>query len=66
MPKVLLGKNIIDRPVYWEIEKEKNPHLLVLGTSGCGKTETLNAIIHDLNSILGRNLESFDFEGCEN
>jgi glutamyl-tRNA(Gln) amidotransferase subunit E len=49
MPKVLLGKNIIDRPVYWEIEKEKNPHLLVLGTSGCGKTETLKAIIHDLN-----------------
>jgi len=49
MPKVLLGKNIIDRPVYWEIEKEKNPHLLVLGTSGCGKTETLKAIIQDLN-----------------
>jgi len=49
MPKVLLGKNIIDRPVYWEIEKEKNPHLLVLGTSGCGKTETLKAIIHELN-----------------
>ncbi|MBN2095278.1 MAG: DUF853 family protein [Candidatus Aenigmarchaeota archaeon] len=50
MPKVLLGKNIIDKPVNWEIEKEKNPHLLVLGTSGCGKTETLKAIIHDLNA----------------
>lgn len=49
MLKVLLGKNIINKPVYWEIPKEKNPHLLVLGTSGCGKTETLKAIIHDLN-----------------
>jgi energy-coupling factor transporter ATP-binding protein EcfA2 len=49
MLKVLLGKNVIDRPVYWEVEKEKNPHLLVLGTSGSGKTETLKAIIHDLN-----------------
>lgn len=49
MLKVLLGKNIIDKPVYWEIDKEKNPHILVLGTSGSGKTETLKAIIHDLN-----------------
>ncbi len=47
--KVLLGKNVIDKPFYWEVEKEKNPHLVVLGTSGSGKTETLKSIIHELN-----------------
>lgn len=47
--KLLLGKNVIDKPFYWEVEKEKNPHLIVLGTSGSGKTESLKAIIHELN-----------------
>lgn len=46
--KVLLGKNVIDKPFYWEVDKEKNPHLVVLGTSGSGKTETLKVIIHEL------------------
>ncbi len=46
--RLLLGKNVIDKPFYWEVEKEKNPHLIVLGTSGSGKTETLKAIIHEL------------------
>jgi DNA polymerase III delta prime subunit len=48
--KILLGKNIIDKPVYWDISAEKNPHLIVLGTSGSGKTETLKAIISELNN----------------
>jgi len=47
--RILLGKNVIDKPFYWEVEKEKNPHLIVLGTSGSGKTETLKSIIHELN-----------------
>ena len=47
--KILLGKNVIDKPFYWEVEKEKNPHLIVLGTSGSGKTETLKSIIYELN-----------------
>jgi len=47
--KILLGKNIIDKSIYWNICEEKNPHLIVLGTSGSGKTETLKAIVNELN-----------------
>ena len=31
------------------MRKRKIPHLIVLGTSGSGKTETLKSIIHELN-----------------
>ncbi|OYT43462.1 MAG: hypothetical protein B6U88_00905 [Candidatus Aenigmarchaeota archaeon ex4484_56] len=48
MTKLLLGKNIIDKPVYWEMNREKNPHMIVLGTSGSGKTETLKTIVANL------------------
>ncbi len=47
--KILLGKNVIDKPFYWNTEKEKNSHMVVLGTSGSGKTETLKSIIHEIN-----------------
>ncbi|MCK4729997.1 MAG: ATP-binding protein [Candidatus Aenigmarchaeota archaeon] len=47
--KILLGKNVIDKPFYWNTDKEKNSHMVVLGTSGSGKTETLKSIIHEIN-----------------
>ena len=47
--KILLGKNVIDKPFYWSTDKEKNSHMIVLGTSGSGKTETLKSIIHEIN-----------------
>ncbi|RLJ00013.1 MAG: hypothetical protein DRP06_02650, partial [Candidatus Aenigmatarchaeota archaeon] len=47
--KVLLGKNVIDKPFCWNTDKEKNSHMVVLGTSGSGKTETLKSIIHEIN-----------------
>ncbi len=47
--KVLLGKNVIDKPIHWDIEAEKNPHLIVLGTSGSGKTETLKSVVGEFN-----------------
>ncbi len=47
--KILLGKNVIDKPFCWNTEKEKNSHMVVLGTSGSGKTETLKSIIHEIN-----------------
>ncbi len=35
-------------PLYWAPRAEKNPHLLVVGLSGTGKTETLRTIIYEL------------------
>ncbi len=39
---VYLGSNILtSEDVYWNVEKCLNPHILVVGPSGIGKTETL-------------------------
>jgi DNA helicase HerA-like ATPase len=40
---VLLGENI-----YWDLGKVPNPHMVILGTSGSGKTQTLKAIVAEL------------------
>ncbi len=49
MLQILLGKDDSGN-VYWAPKKEKNPHFMVVGTSGSGKTETLKAVVHELNS----------------
>ncbi len=49
MLQILLGKDGGGN-VYWTPKKEKNPHFMVVGTSGSGKTETLKAIVHELNT----------------
>lgn len=36
------------KKIYWQPQKEKNPHMLIVGTSGAGKTETIKAIIFEL------------------
>ncbi len=49
---VHLGKNLgSGEEVYWKPKAEKNPHFLVVGTSGSGKTETLRAIVHEFSKI---------------
>lgn len=40
---VTLGRNIMGRPVYCEINK--TPHLLVAGSTGSGKSVCINSII---------------------
>ncbi len=40
---VLLGEDI-----YWDLAKVPNPHMVILGTSGSGKTQTLKAIVAEL------------------
>jgi hypothetical protein len=40
---VLLGENI-----YWDLGKVPNPHMVILGTSGSGKTQTLKAIVWEM------------------
>ena len=46
-PNIYLGL-VNDKKVFWHPRKEKNQHLLIVGTSGSGKTETLRAIIWEL------------------
>jgi len=50
MMKLFLGNDETKSPMFWSPKKEKNPHFMVVGTSGSGKTETLKAIIHELHN----------------
>lgn len=45
-----LGKSDSE-DVYWMPKREKNPHFLVVGTSGSGKTETLRAMVHEFSGM---------------
>ena len=49
MLEIFLGTNERGEEVSWKPKEEKNPHFLVVGTSGSGKTETLKAMIHELS-----------------
>jgi len=50
--KVFLGTELIGsketEPVYWYPKRENNPHMILAGGSGSGKTETLKSIIFEL------------------
>jgi len=50
--KILLGKNqdrdYLEENVFWEPLKQHNPHLLISGISGSGKTEALRKICEGL------------------
>ncbi len=46
---ILLGENAISGlDLEWKPSDEKNPHMLVVGTTGSGKTETLRALVYEL------------------
>ncbi|MBI4018864.1 MAG: ATP-binding protein [Candidatus Aenigmarchaeota archaeon] len=48
--EIILGKGDNGNEIKWAPKNEKNPHFMVVGTSGSGKTETLKAIIHELSA----------------
>jgi type IV secretory pathway VirB4 component len=49
--------------LYWEPTKTPNPHLLILGTSGSGKTQTLKAIAWEMLHKLPSRSIVLDFHG---
>jgi len=64
MLDIFLGRcndpNFWNQNIYWKPQKEQNPHLLISGMSGSGKTETLKVICHELRNQ-GVPLLIFDF-----
>lgn len=55
---ILLGENI-----YWDLGKVPNPHMVILGTSGSGKTQTLKAIAGELYRSSSSQSIVLDFHG---
>jgi type IV secretory pathway VirB4 component len=55
---ILLGENI-----YWDLAKVPNPHMVILGTSGSGKTQTLKAIAGELYHSFPSQSIVLDFHG---
>jgi type IV secretory pathway VirB4 component len=55
---ILLGENI-----YWDLRKVPNPHMVILGTSGSGKTQTLKAIAGELYHSFPSQSIVLDFHG---
>jgi hypothetical protein len=49
--------------VYWDLNKAANPHLLILGTSGSGKTQTLKAIVWEMYRGFPTRSIVLDFHG---
>ena len=55
---VLLGDDI-----FWDLDKVPNPHMVILGTSGSGKTQTLKAIVSELFRSAPSQSIVLDFHG---
>jgi type IV secretory pathway VirB4 component len=55
---VFLGEN-----TYWNLDKVSNPHMVILGTSGSGKTQTLKAIAFALFHSFSSRSIILDFHG---
>jgi type IV secretory pathway VirB4 component len=49
--------------VYWDLGKVANPHLVILGTSGSGKTQTLKAIAWEMHRNFKSQSLVLDFHG---
>jgi hypothetical protein len=59
---ILLGLTDAGERIFWNPFEETNPHLLVCGFSGSGKTQTLKTIVSEL-SLFGIPSIIFDFKG---
>lgn len=64
--KALIGRDASpkqrDQPIYWDTEKLINGHMLILGTSGAGKTTMLRRLIRQLRHNRVR-IHVFDVHG---
>ena len=49
--------------VCWDLDKAANPHMVILGTSGSGKTQTLKAIVWEMYQGFSTRSIVLDFHG---
>ncbi len=49
--------------VSWDLNKAANPHMVILGTSGSGKTHTLKAIVWEMYQGFPSRSVVLDFHG---
>ncbi|WP_245894093.1 helicase HerA domain-containing protein [Chamaesiphon polymorphus] len=49
--------------VCWDLDKAANPHMVILGTSGSGKTQTLKAIVWEMCKGFPSRSIVLDFHG---
>jgi hypothetical protein len=62
--KIYLGKtSILSIPFFLDFDSTFNPHVLIAGTSGSGKTFTIKSIMAKLGLICNSSIISLDFTG---
>jgi DNA polymerase III delta prime subunit len=63
VPKELGQRVFLGESVYWDLERVSNPHIVIIGTSGSGKTQTIKAIASELFNNFAAQVIILDFHG---
>lgn len=61
--EIILGETKKGTNILWNPLELPNPHLVVIGTSGAGKTQTVKAIASQMNSLYNCRVIIVDFHG---
>jgi Helicase HerA, central domain len=61
--KVVGDRIFLGESVYWELGRVSNPHIVVIGTSGSGKTQTIKVLASELTNNFSCQVIVLDFHG---